>query len=151
MKKFIFRILSIVLLAGTLSSCEKVTPIVDLAKKGWSAQSVKENNVVVYTKGGTSNKQNYDAFSLNLLGAPNFTLRELDNNSFSGQYEITGQDDKAGTGKLTLKNMSPVATGTTGSIDYSISSISETQLVLVRSSTNAKTGATSTEYTLVSQ
>jgi uncharacterized membrane protein len=150
MKKIIFSAI-IALVSVSMFSCTKVVPIAERAKKTWTVLSASENGVVVYTKGGANNKATgYANFSLNLLSATTFTMRETDNNSFSGQYTIVG-DDKKGTGTLSLKGISPIPTGTTGAIDYTIVSLAETQMVLLRSSANQKTGASSTQYTLVSQ
>ena len=150
MKKSIYSSLLAFTMLIAVVSCKKATPITERIKKAWSVQSVKENGTLVYTKGGTANKvPGYAKFSLNLLSPPTFTMREVDDNSFSGQYLISGADDKLGTGTLSLKGISPVPTGSNGTIDLTITSITAVQMVLVRSSTNPKTGATSTEYTLV--
>lgn len=122
---------------------EKVVPVSDKIKKNWVASTVKEGGTIVYTKGAANNaKPGYSSFQLRLLAAPSATLVEFDGNTFSGQYELTGDT------KLTLKNLSPAPTGTGGTIEFSIDLISDTQLILTRTTPSQKTGNTTNTYTL---
>lgn len=125
---------------------DKVVPVSDKIKKNWVANTVKEGTAIVYTKGAASNsKPGYSSFQLRLLGAPSATLVEFDGNSFSGQYELTGDT------KLTLKNLSPAPTGTGGTIEFTIDSITDSQLILTRTTPSQKTGGTTNTYTLAVQ
>ncbi|MCU0325709.1 MAG: hypothetical protein MUF45_10715 [Spirosomaceae bacterium] len=148
MKKIGFLLLSFGFIGLSNISCkEKVAPVSERIAKNWTASSVKEGTSVVYTKGGTSNvRPGYSSFSLNLAAAPTASLREFDNNSFTGQYEVTDT-------KLTLKSLNPQPTGTGGTIEYTIVSLNNegTELKLLRTTPSQKTGSNSNEYTLVSQ
>ncbi len=131
-----------------LFSCgkEKAVPLSEKIKKNWVANTVKEGTAIVYTKGAASNtKPGYSSFQLRLLAAPSATLVEFDGNTFSGQYELSGET------KLILKNLSPAPTGTGGTIEFSIDSITDTQLVLTRLTPSQKTGGTTNTYTLTIQ
>jgi len=130
-----------------LSSCkEKTPPVSERIKKNWIANKVTEGTAVVYTKGAASNtKPGYSSFELRLLIAPSVTLKEFDGNTFTGQYEIVTDN------KLVLKNLNPAPTGTSGTIEYTITSISDTELVLTRTTASQKTGGTINVYNLVAQ
>jgi hypothetical protein len=148
MKKIGLLFLSLGLFSLSITSCqEKVKPVSERIAKVWTPTSVKEGATVVYTKGGTGNiRAGYSNFSLNLSSSPSATLKEFDNNSFSGQFEATDT-------KLTLKSLSPQPTGTGGTIEYTIISINNegTELKLTRTTPSQKTNGTTNEYTLVSQ
>ena len=125
---------------------EKAVPVSDKIKKNWIANTVKEGSTIVYTKGAANNaKPGYSSFQLRLLASPSATLVEFDGNTFSGQYELTGDT------KLTLKNLSPAPTGTGGTIEFTIDSITDTQLILTRTTPSQKTGGTTNIYTLTIQ
>ncbi|WP_337042857.1 hypothetical protein [Emticicia sp. 17c] len=124
----------------------KTVPVTEKIKKNWTASTVKEGSAIVYSKGAANNtKPGYSSFQLRLLLAPAVTLIEFDGNTFSGQYEVVGDT------KLVLKNLSPVPTGTGGTIEFTIDSINDTQLILTRTSASQKTGNTINTYTLVTQ
>jgi hypothetical protein len=148
MKKIGLLFLSLGLFSLSVTSCkEKIPPVSERIAKVWTPTSVKEGATVVYTKGGTGNiRAGYSNFSLNLSTAPSANLKEFDNTSFSGQYDVTDV-------KLTLKSLSPQPTGTGGTIEFTIVSINNegTELKLARTSASQKTGGTTNEYTLVSQ
>jgi hypothetical protein len=141
MKKFATLLVSLTFFA--LSCKTKVVPVSEKIKKTWTASVVKEGSATVYTKGGTSTKPGYSSFTLNLLIAPSVTLKEFDGNTFTGQYELVGDT------QLVLKNLTPVPTGTGGTITYTINSISDNELKLTRTAASQKTGGTINEYSLV--
>jgi hypothetical protein len=125
---------------------EKTVPVSEKIKKNWIAGTVKEGTAIVYTKGAANNtKPGYSSFQLRLLAAPSATLVEFDGNTFSGQYELVGEK------KLVLKNLSPAPTGTGGTIEFTIDDITDTQLILTRTTASQKTGGTINTYTLTIQ
>ena len=126
-----------------LSCKTKVVPVSETIKKTWTANIVKEGSATVYTKGAASNtKPGYSSFVLNLLIAPSVTFKDIDGNTFTGQYEVTDT-------QLTLKNLSPIPTGTGGTITFTINSISDTALDITRTTSSQKTGGTINQYMLV--
>lgn len=145
MKKIAILFVSLVALA--VSSCkDKTVPVSEKIKKTWTANIVKEGSATVYTKGAASNtKPSYQNFSLNLLIAPSVTLKDFDGNTFTGQYELVGDT------KLVLKNLTPVPTGTGGTIEFTINSITDTALDITRTTASQKTGNTINTYNLVTQ
>lgn len=145
MKKFAILFVSIATFAFT--SCkDKTVPVSEKIKKNWAANVVKEGSATVYTKGASSNtKPGYSSFTLNLLFAPSVTLKEADGNSFTGQFELVGDT------KLVLKNLTPVPTGTGGTIEFTINSITDTALDITRTTVSQKTGGTINNYSLITQ
>ncbi|GAB3323558.1 hypothetical protein GCM10027299_19890 [Larkinella ripae] len=127
-----------------LTGCgkDKVKPMSERIAKNWSAQKVDENNVTVYTKGGTNNvKPLYSQFSLDLSNPPTVVFKQVDGFTSTGQYEVQGET------KLILKNLSPAPTdGPT--IEYTIGSATDNSLEITRSTTDRKTGGTTNKYTL---
>lgn len=121
----------------------KTPPLSERIAKAWTARVVTENGNTVYTRGGTSNLRTYNNFKLDLSSAPTVRLTEFDGNTFVGTYSV--QDNPQ---QLTLTALQPSPTGTSGSIVYTINSISDTELVLARTTTSQKTGGTSNVYTL---
>jgi hypothetical protein len=122
---------------------DKTIPVSEKIKKNWVANTVKEGTAIVYTKGAASNtKPGYSSFQLRLSASPSATLVEFDGNSFSGQYELVGDT------KLILKNLSPAPTGTGGTIEFNIDSITDSQLILTRTTPSQKTGGSTNIYTL---
>lgn len=148
MKKIGILFLSLGLFSLSITSCkEKIKPVSERIAKVWIPTSVKEGATVVYTRGGTGNiRAGYSNFSLNLSSAPSVSLKEFDNNTFNGQYEVTDT-------KLTLKNLTPQPTGTGGTIEFTIISLNNegTELKLARTTPSQKTSGTTNEYTLVTQ
>ncbi len=145
MKKIAILFVSLVSLA--VSSCkDKTVPVSDKIKKTWTANIVKEGSAVVYTKGAATNvKPAYSSFSLNLLIAPSVTFKDVDGNTFTGQYELLSDT------KLVLKNLTPIPTGTGGTIEFTINSITDTSLDITRTTISQKTGNTINNYGLVTQ
>jgi hypothetical protein len=134
-------------LAVVTSGCKpKVKALSERLAKTWTVESVKEGATVVYTRGGTGNtRPGYADFKLTLVsGGSSATLVEFDKNSFAGAWELVGET------KLTLKSLSPAPTGSGGVIDYTITSIDDSKLVLTRTSGSIKTGGTINVYTLTS-
>lgn len=116
----------------------------ELIKKSWIPQTVQENGAVVYTKGAASNtRAGYTNFQLSLSGASTATLTELDSNTFTGTYEFQGDT------KLILKNLNPQPSGSGGTIEYSITKSTATNLDLNRTATSLKTGGSTNGYALV--
>jgi hypothetical protein len=136
--------LSLLLAVVLMNSCKKAPkPLSEQIAKTWSAQTVREGSTVVYTKGATTNtKPAYDRFRLDLSNPTAARLTEFDGTTFAGAWELI--NDKT----LVLKNLTPMPTGTTGSIEYSIQTASESELRIVRSTASAKTGGTINDYTL---
>jgi hypothetical protein len=130
-----------------ICSCGKTdtpTPVSELIKKTWIPQTVQENGTNVYTKGATSNvRVGYTNFQLSLSGTSTASLTEFDGNTFTGTYELQGET------KLILKNLNPQPTGTSGTLEYTITKISATNFDLNRITTSLKTGGATNTYALV--
>lgn len=130
---------------GTTGGGTVTPPLSERIKKSWSANIVKENATIVYTKGATTNtRPGYSAWKLSLLSPPSASYTEFDGNTFSGQYELVGDS------KLILKALTPAPTGSSGTIEFTINSITDTQLVITRIGASPKTGNSTNEYTLTS-
>ncbi len=147
--------LTILLLALTFAACKKSTstpapaPVVkaptvaEKIKKSWSANQVTEGSTVVFTKAGATNtKPAYTKFRLDLSNAASATLTEFDGNAFTGTWEVVS--DKT----LILKGLTPLPSGSNGTIEYSITEASATVLKLSRTTESAKTGGQSVAYIL---
>ena len=140
--------LALIALIG--SSCGKSNskPVSEIIRKVWTVNTVKENNTVVYTKGGSNNiKTTYTKFRLDLSNAAQQTVRwtAIDDATFVGNWTISS-DNK----KLTLTNLQPQPTGSNGTVEFTINgSPTETQLNLTRTTPDPKTGNTTNEYQLV--
>ncbi|GAA4407850.1 hypothetical protein GCM10023187_28990 [Nibrella viscosa] len=118
-------------------------PVSERIAKVWTARTVDENNTTVFTRGGTNNvRPAYSNFRLDLSSPTAVNLREFDNSSFSGQWEVQGEN------KLILKNLNPQPTGTNGTIEFTINTISDNELKLTRTTASQKTGGTMNVYTL---
>lgn len=125
----------------------KVKPVSERIAKAWTAESVKHNTTVVYTRGGSSNTTpGYSSFRLNLTtaaGVNSVTYTEFEGTTFTGTWSLTGDT------KLTLSNLGPVApTDSGGTLEFTIVSIDDAKLVLRRLTASKKTGGTTNEYTL---
>ncbi len=135
----------ITLLALSVLACggkETAVPTSDKVKKVWTAQTVKENATLVYTKGATGNIRNYGAFRLDLSNPPTVSLTDWDGLTFTGQYELPSDT------RILLKNLTPQPTGTNGTIEFTINSIGDNQLDLTRSTSSPKTGGSTNQYVL---
>jgi hypothetical protein len=142
--------ITLIILIFAISSCGKtdtpapIVPVSELIKKTWIPQTVQENGTVVYTKGLSSNiRAGYTNFQLSLSGSSTATLTEFDGNIFTGTYELQGDT------KLILKNLNPQPSGSGGTIEYSITKSTATNLDLTRTSTSLKTGGSTNGYALV--
>jgi hypothetical protein len=144
-KTSLLPILSILAIAGMLMGCptSKTPPLSERIAKAWTARVVTENSSTVYTRGGTSNISAYNNFKLDLSSAPTVRLTEFDGNTFVGTYSV--QDNPQ---QLTLTALQPQPTGTNGTISYTINSISDTELVLTRTTASQKIGGRTAVYTL---
>lgn len=136
--------LSLFVMAALLLGCKGSTPapVSERIAKAWTAQKVDANTATVYTKGGTANVYNYDRFRLDLSKAPTVTLIEFDGNTFTGQYSVPSDT------RLVLTGLTPSPTGTNGTIEFTISGLTETGLTLSRTTPSQKTGNTNNVYTL---
>lgn len=116
-------------------------------RKVFVAKSVDENGATVFTRGGTGNiRPGYGTFRLDLTDPKNVVLRDFDANTFTGQYVIQG------TGaKLILSNLTPAPSGTNGTIEFVVNSLTDTEVVLTRTSVSQKTGGLIVKYTLIPQ
>jgi hypothetical protein len=137
-------VLAFTLFVGVISfGCKKgsTPPISERIAKAWLAQSVKEGNVVVYTRGATSFTRDYSAFVMTLNASGAVTYKDFDGVTFSGQWEIANNT-------LRLKNLTPIPTDTNGIIEFDINSLGDNQLVITRKTGNRKTGNSVNQYTL---
>ncbi len=142
-KKIIFSLLSVASLFFTVSCKTKVVPISSRIAKVWSASSVKENNVEVYKTGAITNtKPGYLNYKLDLSTPPNVTIKEVDGGTYVGKYTVTDT-------KITITGLTPEPTGTSGSLSFTITSFTETELILTADQDYAKTGGKRNIYTLI--
>ncbi|GAB3500865.1 hypothetical protein GCM10027341_26800 [Spirosoma knui] len=136
--------LSVLTLFSLLTSCngDKTPPVSERIAKVWTARAVDENSQTVYTRGGTANVRNYANYKLDLSAAPTVKYTAFDGNTFTGQYSVPSDD------RLVLTNLTPAPTGTNGTIEFTINSISDTELKLTAKEISQKTGGTTNVYTL---
>lgn len=145
MRKFQPIVWTLFVAIGLLStSCKKdPPPLSERIAKAWSAGTIREGSTVVFTKGGASNaKPGYSNWKLVLSSSGTVTYTEFDGTVFTGQWELSG--DK----KLILKNLTPQPTGTSGTIEFDITSFEDTMMTLTRTTSSVKTGGTVNQYTL---
>jgi hypothetical protein len=130
-----------------ISSCgPKVAPVSERIAKIWTASSVKENSTEVYKTGGTTNtKPGYSTYKLDLSAPPAVVIREIDGGTYTGTYTVTATT-------LSIKGLTPQPTGTGGSLDFTITTLSDDgkSLVLTATTPYPKTGNTTNTYTLIS-
>lgn len=146
MKKTTFIALSLFFgLFILVSGCKKTPtpPVSERIAKVWTARLVDENQTTVYTRGGTTNvRPGYSNFKLDLSSATAVTLVEFSGEQFKGQWSVPTDT------KLVLSNLSPQPTGTNGTIEFTIGTLTDTELVLTRTTASQKTGGTINKYTL---
>jgi hypothetical protein len=131
-----------------LMACGKggstVAPVSERIQKTWSAQSIKEGSSTVFSRGGSSNiKPGYSSFRLELASGGVVRFTDFDGVVVTGTWSISA-DEKT----LILSGLTPPPTGTNGSISFAISSLTDTSLTIIRTTTSLKTGDTINEYTL---
>lgn len=138
--------LSIIALFLAFTGCKKTKtpPVSERVAKVWTARVVNHSSSTVYTRGGTSNVQpGYSNFKLDLSSPPTVRYTEYDGNTFVGQYSVPSDD------RIVLTALNPAPSGeTNGTIEFSITGISDTELKLSRSTASQKTGGTINDYTL---
>jgi hypothetical protein len=149
MKKIISLLTVAVLIFSVSSGCkEKIAPFSERVAKIWSARIVLENSAVVYSSGGTGNlKPGYSSYKLNLSSPPNATITEIDGQTYSGTYSVTGEN------KITITGITPEPTGTGGTLEFTVNSLSadNTELIVTLNGLYPKTGNTTNKYTLIAQ
>jgi len=145
MRKINFLLLAFILL-GTLQiiGCKKKNDPLSpngLIQKIWSVKEVKENGTKVFEAGMPNNTADYSKFKLEFLNATDVRMTELDGNVSTGKWSLNGP-------ALSLTQLTPEPTLTGGKIDFSSVSVTEIELKITRTGTNAKTGRSNTEYVL---
>ncbi|RRB10876.1 hypothetical protein [Larkinella knui] len=134
------------LLVSAGCSKKKVAPLSERLQRIWTANVVREGGTMVYTKGGAANiRPGYVGFVLDLSSAAGVTLKDVDGSSVTGQWEVSS-DEK----RLILKGLTPPPSGTNGTIEFTIGTLTESQLTLVRTTTSLKTGGSINTYELTS-
>ena len=128
MKKIIGLLSIVVLMVSIFVGCkEKIVPFSERVAKVWNARIVLENTAVVYSSGGTGNlKPGYSSYKLNLASPPNATITEVDGQTYSGTYTVEGEN------KIILTGITPEPTGTGGTLEFTVNSLSSdnTQLIV---------------------
>nr|WP_293835625.1 hypothetical protein [uncultured Arsenicibacter sp.] len=128
-----------------MSGCKKpvTPPVSERIAKAWTARIVDENQTTVYTRGGTNNvRPGYSSFKIDLSSATTASLVEFDGSKFTGQWSVPSDT------RLVLSNLNPQPTGTNGTIEFTINSLTDTELKLTRTTASQKTGGTINVYTL---
>ncbi|MBO0938657.1 hypothetical protein J2I47_19050 [Fibrella sp. HMF5335] len=115
--------------------------------RSFTLRSVDENGVTVYTRGSANNiRPGYSKFLLDLSKPPMATYREFDANTFiASNWQVI--DDK----RLILSGLTPQPSGSNGTLEFTINSISATELVLTTATVSQKTGGLTNRYTLTAQ
>ena len=145
-----YTLLCTILLVITLVTvgCKKKSPkaVSERIAKSWTAESVKEGSVVVYTRGGASNiRAEYSNFKLVLNSGGTATYTEFDKNIFTGSWSVDGETT------LILSGLTPQPSGSGGTVKFTITSLDDTKVVLTRVDASPKTGNTINQYTLSTQ
>jgi hypothetical protein len=137
-------IVTLVQISGCKKSGTSSKPISEILRAIFFAQQVKHDNTVVYTKGAASNTvSGYSKFRMDLSSTTSVTFTDFDGTTFNGTYNLSG-------GSLVLSGLTPVPTGSGGTITFNVVSFQESpaQVVLSRAGSSVKTGNTLNEYTL---
>jgi hypothetical protein len=141
-----------VLSIALFTSCggkSKAKPLSEIIKTVFSAESVKHDGVVVYTKGAATNTNaNYSKFKMDFTSGTTVAWTDVDGTLFAGSYTLSA-DAKT----LTLSNLVPSPTLANGTVEFSVVSFSESpkKITLKRNNGSQKTGNTINEYTLLGQ
>ncbi|MBO0929426.1 hypothetical protein [Fibrella aquatilis] len=129
-------------------SCQPKSPdpISGLIGKVWQAQTVKEGDQLVYTKGSASStKPGYAGFRLDLTDPKTVKLKDIDGRTLVGTWSVS-PDNK----RLILENLVPKPTNTIGSIEYYVTAPpTDSSLPLQRTAESRKTGNSINEYGLI--
>ena len=121
----------------------KVAPVSERIAKIWTASKVDQNSTTVYTKGGSTNAvPGYTNFRLDLSNPTTVRYTEFDGNTFVGTWSVPTDT------RLVLTGLTPQPTGTGGTVEFTIGTLNDAQLVLTRTSASQKTGGTTNTYTL---
>lgn len=140
MKKILF-IISII----SALACAPNNEVDCLECRNWKVIQVKENNVVVYSSGGSSLYPAYTDFKFNLMKDNRKVLfKDIIGVEFNGVWGINDQKTQ-----LMLSNLTPLLYGTENQLIFDILSMAETSLVLKSTTVNPKTGNTINEYTFM--
>lgn len=138
--------LAVVTSFSMLMACKKpqAAPVSERIAKVWTAQKVDENSATVYTRGATANVRNYSAFRLDLSAPPTVRYTDFDGatTTFTGQYSVPSDN------RLVLTALTPVPTGTNGTIEFTIGNLSDNSVTLTRTTPSQKTGNSTNVYTL---
>ncbi|MCY7351223.1 MAG: hypothetical protein LH606_11230 [Cytophagaceae bacterium] len=150
-KPFPVIVYSVLLLTGLFYGCNdhvgSTSPVLARIAKKFTVRLVEENNVIVYTKGAPNNiRPGYVQFLLDLSTPPGATLREFDANTFMALKWIVLNDNR-----LILQGLTPQPSGTNGTVEFTINSLTDTELVITRVSASDKTGGLIVKYTLTTQ
>ena len=126
----------------SIVSCKpKVAPISERIAKNWTVTLAREGSNFVFTQGAANNvSPGYINFKIELQSGGTCVFIDFDGTHFTGQWEL--KDDT----KLILKNLSPTPTGTSGTIEFTISDFTDNTMTLTRTTTNPKTGNTINVY-----
>lgn len=145
-KTYLSALFCVLALAIFFVGCKKpvkIAPVADRIAKAWTARKVDENSTTVYTKGGSNNvRPGYSNFRLDLSSKTSVTLVDFDGNRFTGTYTVPSDT------RLVLSGLTPQPTGTNGTIEFTIGTLSDTEVVLTRTAASQKTGGTINIYTL---
>lgn len=144
MKKLISFLLGLLCLTGCQP--KPVPSITDLLSKVWQAQTVKEGDQLVYTKGAPNNiRPSYTNFRLDLSQPGKAGLKDLDGRQLIGTWSISTDNQR-----LILDNLVPKPTSTNGTIEYYIlPTPNGTSLSLERTAESRKTGNSVNQYGLI--
>lgn len=130
-----------------LTACEeKVPSVAERIQKVYTAKTVTHDGITVYTSGAVGNiVPEYSTYRLDMSTAGQVTLRDISGDSFSGSFTATDNT-------LTLTGLTPQPTGSSGTLTFEITSVSDDgkSLVLTATKVSPKTGNTINVYTLAS-
>jgi asparagine N-glycosylation enzyme membrane subunit Stt3 len=141
-----YKVLLFSLVSLLVFSCvPKAKPTSERINKVWTVKSVTENGVEVYKAGAATNvRGGYSTYKLDLSKPPAVTLREFDGNTFTGTYKIPAEN------KLSLEGLTPPPSSTGGTLEYTLSFVSDTEITLTGTAPYPKTGTTTNVYVLTS-
>ena len=139
--------LSIIALFTIVTGCKprQPAPVRERIAKVWTAQQVTYNGTTVYTRGVASNVESrYTGFQLNLSSPPTVQYTEYEGSQFTGQYSVPSDT------RLVLTDLTPQPTGTNGTVEFTISDLTDNSVTLTRTTASVKTGGTTNVYRLTS-